>query len=449
MSNGFPLKRILKRNGSVVAYDRERITTAIFKAASVCGTPDRALAETMAAHVETALVHTYGSGAIPTVEDVQDVVEKVLMEQGRTKIARDYIIYRHERAMIRAARASAFEVTDNVPYKKIYEVLRWNVEHRCDSVGSLNALIASGQFPQLVRDTDRRYHEEIRLAAGLVLERIGKIRIVIVAGPSSSGKTTTMAKLSERLKVAGVGFRAINIDHYFFDLVKHPRDEFGDYDYETPDALDLPLINHHLADLLAGKTIKTPHYDFKSGKRTLDVHELALRKDEILLIDSLHGLYGPMTESVPAEAKFRFYIETLGQMRAADGGFMRWADNRLLRRMIRDRDQRNSQPIDTLTHWHYVRRSELKNIIPFIKTADFILNSALPYEIPILRHKLFRLISSATRRYKDDAKRLDAHIRANRVYDLLKPLKGVADDSCVPPDSLLREFIGGSSYDAH
>jgi uridine kinase len=223
-------------------------------------------------------------------------------------------------------------------------------------------------------------------------------------------------------------------------------DEFGDYDYETPQALDLDLINRHLVMLLDGQTIKTPHYDFKSGTRHLNVHDLKLDKNEILLIDSLHGLYDGMTSSIPAQKKFKLYIETLGQFRGEDGTFMRWSDNRLLRRMIRDKDHRNLKPIQTLTHWHYVRRSELKNIIPYIKRTDCIVNSALPYELPILKAKLLTFIAKAINSYREDPKRLDAHIRANRVYELLKHVKTVKDDSCVPSDSLLREFIGGSRY---
>ncbi|MDA0578160.1 MAG: ATP cone domain-containing protein [Verrucomicrobia bacterium] len=129
--------------------------------------------------------------------------------------------------------------------------------------------------------------------------------------------------------------------------------------------------------------------------------------------------------------------------------FMRWADNRLLRRMIRDRDNRNQGPIDTLTHWHYVRRSELRHIIPFQHNADYIVNSALPYELPLLKKRLFKYIVQTRRQFQDDPKRLDAHIRANRVYDLLKPLRTVRDESCVPPDALIREFIGGSCYKHH
>jgi uridine kinase len=133
-------------------------------------------------------------------------------------------------------------------------------------------------------------------------------------------------------------------------------------------------------------------------------------------------------------------------LRAADGTFMRWADNRLLRRMIRDKNHRNLQPMGTLTHWHYVRRSELKHIIPFIGRADFVLNTALPYELPILKARLWDYIPDAIERFRNDPHRQDAYVRAKRVHDLLSPIREVKDDACVPGNSLLREFIGGSVY---
>jgi len=446
MKQDSPIRKIIKRDGSVVRYSRSRISTAIFKATASTGHPNPKLAESMAQKVETALIRTYDSDAMPSVEDIQDVVESVLMENRLARIARNYIIYRHQRSMARAARAYTFEVTDSVPYRKIYEVLRWSMEHQCESVPSLNRIIARGEFPDLVKEADQRYKNEVNLGVDRILEDLKNIRIIIVAGPSSSGKTTTTIKISKQLEAAGIGIKAINIDNYFFDMEKHPKDELGDYDYETPEALDLELINEHLEQLLDGRTIKTPQYHFKSGMRKLDVNELKLKKNEILLIDSLHGLYEGMTHAIPAGNKFKLYIETLGQFRAKDGSFMRWSDNRLLRRMSRDKDHRNLKPVQTLTHWHYVRRSELKNIIPFIKDVDCIVNSALPYELPILKSRLFRYISSAIHSYRDDPRRLDAHIRANRIHDLLKPIKPVRDAACIPSDSLLREFIGGSRY---
>jgi uridine kinase len=443
---GTPFRRIIKRNGTQVEYDRGRIETAIYKATLSLGAADRSLAAALAQKVERALVSAYAPPSVPSVEDIQDVVEQVLVEDRRTALAREYIIYRHQRAMLRASRGREFEVSDNIPYRKIYEVLRWNMDHGCDSVANLNRLIRRGQFGDLVRESDRRYSEEVAFAGQGLIERRADVRVAIVSGPSSSGKTTTTLKLSETLASAGLKLKWINIDHYFFELASHPRDEFGDYDYETPQAVDLELVNAHLADLLAGREVRTPHYDFKTGRRRLEAHPLRLEENEILLIDSLHGLHGEMTRSVPDACKYRIYVETLGQLRAADGSFMRWADNRLLRRMHRDKDHRNLQPLETLTHWHYVRRSELKHIIPLIKRADAVINTALPYEMPIWRRRLLGVVARALRTHAHDPRRLDAHIRANRVHQLLKPLRPVADESAIPPDSLLREFIGGSRY---
>ena len=438
--------KIIKRDGAVVRYDRDRISTAIFRAMVSADKPDRNMAESLAELVESALVAGCGPDAAPSVEDIQDIVERTLLEAGEKQVAGLYANYRQKRAEARAARNHSFAVTDHVPYRKIYDVLRWNIARGCDTVQRLNSLIAAGRFQKLIEQCDRRFDQEIREAVALILSRAKKVRLVIVAGPSSSGKTTTTCKIRERLQKQGLSLKAINVDNYFFDLDTHPRDQFGDYDYEAPQSLDLPLINEHLARLLSGETIRTPHYDFKAGKRSLDVHEMKLEKHEILLLDSLHGLYRDMTSRVPESNMFKIYIETLGQFLSEDGVSMRWADHRLMRRMIRDSLHRNSQPMDTLTHWHYVRRSELRNIIPFIGKVDFLLNSALPYELPILKARVFSFFPKAIRKFRNDPNRQDAYIRACRIVDLLGPLTEVPDDSAVPPDSLLREFIGGSRY---
>ncbi|MCX7899767.1 MAG: ATP cone domain-containing protein, partial [Methylocystis sp.] len=320
-----PIERIVKRDGNIVAYDRDRIATAIFKAAASVGGKDRRLAEELAKDVERRLVEVYGPHSMPTVEEIQDIVEEVLIKAGHVKTAKAYILYRHERAKLREGREARIEATDNIPYKKIYEVLRWNMDHGCETVDGLNEIIARGKFAELVRDCDERYEQEVAAGARRIIERLPEVRIVIIAGPSSSGKTTTTIKMSEALRAAGAELVAINIDHYFFDLEMHPKDEFGDYDYETPQALDLSLINQHLFALLEGKTIKTPHYDFKTGRRTLDVHEMRLEPNQLLLIDSLHGLYPDMTKGIPQEQMMRLYVEALLQMKGPNGQFIRWS----------------------------------------------------------------------------------------------------------------------------
>ncbi|MDO9543227.1 MAG: ATP cone domain-containing protein [Kiritimatiellia bacterium] len=448
MSNTkIPLKLIIKREGNLVPYDRDRIATAVFRAMASIKKANRRLADTISLDVERSLLSCGGQeDSYPSVEEIQDIVEKILLEKDQIETAKAYMAYRSQRAQARSRRENYFEVTDNIPYKKIYEVLRWNINHGCDSIHGLNQIIAEGRLAELVRDSDRRYEDELTRCAQEIASKRGKARVIIVAGPSSSGKTTTTMKLGEKLKKAGLEFKSLVMDNYFFDLEKHPKDEFGDYDYESPHSLDLALINSQLAALLDGHLVKTPLYNFKTGQRTLNVNAMRLEKNQLLLLDSLHGLYHEMTKDVPSSGIFKIYIETLGQLRSADGLFLRWADNRLMRRMIRDQLHRNSQPLTTLTHWHYVRRSELQNIIPFIATADFLVNSALPYEIPILKHKVFACFPKAIEQYRDDPQRQDAYIRAKRMVDFLSPLREVAETDLVPNDSLLREFIGGSKY---
>ncbi len=438
-------KSIIKRDGQVVPYDRRRIANALFKAAASAGGFGIDEAERLSFVVEQRVAESY-VGQTPTVEDLQDIVESVLMENGHIKTARAYIIYRHQRTEVREARRGAVEATDHIPYKRIYEVLRWNIEHGCESIEGINRIIEAGEYPGFVADCEERYTNECRSASQRVLDHGDGVRLIIVAGPSSSGKTTTTIKMEEQLSAHGKKLKAINVDHYFFDLEKHPKDEFGDYDYETPQALDIDLINEHLEQLLAGKMVRTPHYDFHTGKRTLNVHEMQLADDEILLMDCLHGLYSDMTRNVPDDQKFRLYIETLGQLRNEAGDFMRWTDHRLLRRMIRDSWSRSHDPLDTLTHWHYVRKSELQYIIPFIGNVDFLINSAMPYEFPVLKKKLSHIFPDAVKRYRDDFKRQDAFLRARRIMQFLEPLHTQADDTTIPSNSLFREFIGGSDH---
>ena len=445
---GSKITHVVKRTGHIVPFNPERITNAIYRAAVAVGGRDRSIAEGLTRQVVAILEENTPPGHIPHVEEIQDIVEKVLIEAGHAKTAKAYILYRAERARRRGEKsARAQRTSGNIPYRKIYEVLNWAVDHNLHTVHHLNERIARGEFPDIVRESDEVYEQDVTTAAEMIRERQEEVRIVIVAGPSSSGKTTTTIKLSERLKTMGISLVALNVDNYFFDLELHPRDEFGDYDFETPQALDLELINEHLVRLLAGEEVRIPFYDFKTGKRTLDVTPMRVGPKDIILIDSLHGLYGDMTRGIAEEQKFKLYIETLLQMKDAKGEFIRWTDLRLMRRMVRDAQYRAYDPEQTLLHWHYVRSSELRNIIPYINTADYIVNSALPYELPIMKSRLGDHFERWAEKYKDDPLRVDASIRASRVSELLKTITPVEDDSPIPPQSLLREFIGGSCYE--
>ena len=442
------ITHVVKRTGAVVPFRKERITNAIYRAAVAVGGRDRSIAEGLADQVVAMLEEATPPDRIPTVEEIQDLVEKVLIENGHARTAKAYILYRDERARQRKERAErSAHPSENIPWHKIWEVLNWAVDHDLHTVERLNGRIARGEFPEIVRETDRAYNEDITTASEMIGERRDNVKIVIIAGPSCSGKTTTTIKLSHLLTNMGLCLVPLTVDHYFFDLELHPKDEFGDYDFETPQALDLELINEHLVRLIAGEEILIPFYDFKTGKRYDDRTPMRVGPNDIILIDSLHGLFADMTRSVDSELKFKLYIEPLLQMKGPDGKFVRWMDLRLMRRMVRDAVQRAYKPQQTLEHWHYVRSSEMRNIIPYINTTDYIVNSGLPYELPIMRVRLFSHFEKWVKQYKDDPLREDAFMRAERVAHLLKAVTPVEDDSAIPPDSLLREFIGGSCYE--
>jgi uridine kinase len=442
------ITHVVKRTGAVVPFNRERITNAIYRAAVAVGGRDRAVAEGLADQVVAMLEEGAPPGHTPTVEEIQDVVEKILIENGRARTAKVYILYREERARQRKERAKrSARPSGNIPWRKIWDVLDWAVTHNLDTIEGLNARVAQGEFPQIVRETDRAYNEDITTASEVIRERRDRVKIVIIAGPSSSGKTTTTVKLHHLLNKMGLSLVPLTVDNYFHDLELHPKDEFGDYDFETPQALDLELINEHLGRLVAGEEVRIPFYDFKTGKRHDDHTPMRIGPDDAILIDSLHGLYADMTRSVDDELKFKLYIEPLLQMKGPDGNYIRWTDLRLMRRMVRDAAFRAYAPQRTLEHWHYVRSSELRSIIPYVNATDYIVNSGLPYELSIMRARLFDHFEKWAEQYRDDPLREDAFVRAERVYHFLKAVTPVKDESAIPPDSLLREFIGGSCYE--
>jgi uridine kinase len=438
--------RIVKRDGSAVPFDPERITVAIYKAFASLGRHDRSEAERLASEVVAVLAGGYTPEAPPTVEDIQDVVENVLIRNGHAEAAKAYIIYRFQRAEVRQRRAgTGRKAEEHIPYKVLWRYYIWNVEHGTETTEKLSRIVRQGGLGDLVRASDLRYEHQIDRAAEEIAQNRDEVRLVIIAGPSSSGKTTTTIKLGQRLAKSGLSLRTLNVDNYFFDLSLHPRDAWGDYDFETPEALDLNLVNDHLVRLLAGETVETPVYNFKTGRREERTTPFSLGENDVLLLDCLHGLYDAMTGAIPAERKFRIYTETLEQIKTRDGEFIRWTDIRLLRRMIRDHLHRAYDPRKTLMHWHYVRRSEMKHIIPFVNDVDFVLNSALPYELPVLKGLLFDRFPAFLDEFRDSPAHADAFLRATRIGRTLEELESVTDTSLVPSDSLLREFIGGSS----
>lgn len=442
------ITHVIKRSGAIVPFTPERITNAIYRAAVAVGGRDRDRAEWLSGQVVKTLEKRSPEGHIPHIEEIQDSVEEVLIENGHSQVSKEYILYREKRALSREADSEGrSRDSGNIPWSKIWRILNWAVSNNLHSIDALNKRIRRGEFAEIVHQSEAAYESDVQIAADMIAERSDELKIVVISGPSSSGKTTTTVKLEKHLKQRGFKFVPLNVDHYFFNLEMHPKDEFGDYDFETPQALDLELINDHLQLLIQGTQVLIPHYDFKKGVRSLDKTPLKLEDDELLLIDSLHGLYPKMTRGIPDSNKIKIYLEPLLQMKGPDGRYIRWTDLRLIRRMLRDEAHRAYKPQRTLEHWHYVRASELRYIIPHINQTDYIINSGMPYELPLYRPKLLERFAEWEQKYVSDPLRHDALTRASRLHKVLGAVEPVEDDSPVPADSVLREFIGGSSLE--
>lgn len=440
-------KNVVKRSGAIVPFTKIRIVNAIYRAAISVGGRDKERAEILADKVIDYLEKKFSDDHVPNIEEIQDAVEKILIENGHAKVAKEFILYRDERNKSRMSEAKiASKPDENIPWAKIWRVLDWASSHNLNTIEKYNTRIKNNEFPYIVHESEAAYEDDLDTAADMILERSDKLRMVFISGPSSSGKTTTTIKIEERLKKNGLKFATVNVDNYFFDLEDHPKDEFGDYDFETPQALDLELINEHLLKLSNGEEVKIPFYDFKLGKRYMDKSPMKLRENEIILIDSLHGLFPAFSKEIPGEVKFKLYLEPLLQMKDKNNKYIQWTDIRLMRRMLRDSVHRAYDPLQTLEHWHYVRSSELRNIIPFANSADFIINSAMPFELSLYKTKLFEKFKVWKNKFKDNPLKEDAFLRAERICNFMEEIIEFSDESPIPKDSVLREFIGGSVY---
>jgi uridine kinase len=479
--------KIRKRNHALVAFDQGRVVRAISRAATAvggfgqdfltgindrvfaAGGTDDGIAEFLSDLVVVCLnadPRHHVSNFPPTVEKIQDVVLHVLTSNGFTTIADAYTCFRwgHDWVRLGAIRDEQF-VGDGYPPSQMDPLIAWNHDRDCDTVEGLNEIVRTGRLKGLIDESLDRYEGTLDDAAKAILGRVesGGMRMIWISGPSSSGKTTTTVKLTERLEKAGLQFLMLNLDDYFWSLIEHPTDWIDDRNYETPEALDIQLLNEHLRGLLDGETVDKPIYSFKEGHRagTKPIH---LEKDQILLLDCLHGFYPPITDGIEPAASFRVYIEAMNPLyephpmlpldRAdrSDRRLTRFEDVRLLRRMLRDAVHRNHPSLATLLHWHYVRAGELFSIIPLKGLADIVVNGGMPFDLPVMRP--FFAEEKGLWPSEDDLANypsfLDAHIRHRRVSHLLESIEGITLDEAgdfelIPGDAVVREFIGGST----
>ena len=308
------------------------------------------------------------------------------------------------------------------------------------AVGTLNEKVRSGEIVDLINLSEALHERKYADIADQIYARRGSVKIVFIAGPSSSGKTSTSKRLALQCRILGLNPKVIELDNYFVDREFTPRDENGEYDFECLGAMDLKLLGQQLNDLLAGKEVEIPRFDFKEGRKYFEGNMMQLHEKDILIMEGIHALNPAMIPDVDGSKVFRVYASALTSLSIDENNNISTSDNRMLRRMIRDNRTRGINPENTISMWQSVRRGENRNIFPFQENADAVFNSAHIFELPVLKYyaePLLRRISPTS----------PAYTEARRMLKFLSYIVALtpAEIAAIPPTSILREFIDGQT----
>ncbi len=325
---------------------------------------------------------------------------------------------------------------------KMFEIFqehhRWQNILGMRTVGDLNEAIQQGETNKLIQLSEALQEKKIARIADEIANRKG-IKMVLIAGPSSSGKTTTCKRLSVQLAINGIKPIGISLDDYFLDREKTPKDEHGDYDFEHLHALNIPLLNEQMNALFRGEEVELPRYNFQQGKSEWSGKKLQLKGNEVLVVEGIHALNPELTEQIPHEQIFRVYASALTTILLDNHNYIPTTDNRLLRRIIRDYKYRGVSARETIRRWPSVRRGENRWIFPFQENADAMFNSAMLFELAVIKQQAEPLLEQVHENCPE-------HAEAYRLLKFLHYIKPIAADQ-IPPTSLLREFLGGSSFE--
>lgn len=353
----------------------------------------------------------------------------------------DLIPYQHGFVLMLPSSMDPETVPELRDRPKLFSVLReageWSEKLKVPNVGALNEMISHGKMNDLILIQEALQEKKMGDVAEQIASQPDK-KFVMIAGPSSSGKTTFSHRLSIQLRAKGLIPHPIAVDNYFVNRVDSPRDEHGNYNYEVLECLDLKQFNQDMNDLLAGKTVEIPRYNFVTGEREYKGDYLKLGSEDILVIEGIHCLNDRMSEGLPKDSKFKIYISALTQLNIDEHNRVPTTDGRLLRRMVRDARTRGASARDTIRMWSSVRKGEEENIFPYQESADVMFNSALVYELAVLKQYAEPLLFGIPRDCEE-------YLEAKRLLKFLDYFLGVSSED-IPKNSILREFIGGSCF---
>jgi uridine kinase len=373
--------------------------------------------------------YNYFYGIMPVSTGVINIVD---IEKFRNGFIVKYPNSEHPDVIPEGGQKSLKQIAAMEEYEEIHRIMKLNTVHL------LNKKLKEGKIKELILLSEAIHEKKIAEIAQKIKDR-KNVRMVLIAGPSSSGKTTFANKLGMALRVQGIKPVTLSTDNYFVERKDNPKDEDGNYDFECIEAIDTDLFNSQLVDLLSGKEVDLPTFDFIVGSKKYNGKKLKLEEDEILVIEGIHCLNDKLTSLIPKENKFKVYISDLTVLNIDYYNRISTTDTRLIRRMVRDYNFRGYTALHTLKMWSSVNRGENKNIFPYQEEADVMFNSSIVYELAVLKKYALPLLEEIT----DEA---PEYSEARRLINLLKYFDTVEPD-WIPNNSLLREFIGGSIYD--
>jgi len=334
------------------------------------------------------------------------------------------------------------EVQEIILQPKLFEIFQeyneWGAILGLDTIGSINEAVLKGKTREMIQIGEALHEKKVAQIADIIYKHKKQIKLILISGPSSSGKTTFSKRLSIQLKVLGLQPVPISLDNYFVNRENTPLDENGEYDFETIEEIDISFLNKQLLSLFKGEEIDLPKFSFEEGKRFFNGTKLQLHGNEILILEGIHALNPKLTPIIETENKFKIYVSALTQVGIDWRNRIPTTDNRLLRRIIRDYKYRGYSALDTLKRWKSVRKGEEKNIFPYQEEADIMFNSALMFELGILKKFALPLLH-------DIFENEPEYAEAKRLIKFLSYFVTI-DHSEVPPTSILREFLGGSSF---
>lgn len=333
------------------------------------------------------------------------------------------------------------QIAEFHPQPKLFRVMQrsrdWSETMGVDTVGALNEVITKGDTSQLILLQEGLQEKLMAETADKIVQE--NKRIVLIAGPSSSGKTTFSHRLSIQLQIAGLKPHPISLDDYFYDREKSPKDKLGNYNFETIASLDVDLFTSHMKRLLRGESVEMPYYNFVTGKREHKGHFKQIGKNDVLVIEGIHGLNGILSQGLPDDSKYKIYVSALSQINLDEHNRIPSSDGRLLRRIVRDSMQRGNDARETISRWDSVRKGEERNIFPYQEEADIMFNSAQIYELAVLKQYAEPLLFAVPRDCPEFQE-------AKRLLNFLDYFLNIKSED-IPKTSILREFIGGSCFE--